>query len=231
MDERSKGAVMRFLGFGKRDKNEPEEPATPRKRDLQDVVNRTLARLAEEGSQSSAPPPPPPPAKLVEKGPPDQPAGQPVELRPDEPGVDAALAIVSRAIGADVQFEMASIFPPDLWADPVIAHELNATAIRPDIVGNRMGLLCDAELARRLRKSPDDPIRAALLAAGLGLAPFDENRQGGFASGKTEFLRAELRNIAASGASKEARELAVYNLHDWTAKLMRGEIEVEFPGM
>jgi len=24
--------------------------------------------------------------------------------------------------------------------------------------------------------------------------------------------------------------LAIFNLHDWTAKLMRGEIDVEFPG-
>src|SRR5213075_127191 len=104
------GAVMRFLGFGKRDKNEPEEPAPSRKRDLDDVVNRTLARLAEEGSKSTAPPPPPPqmpPPNLVEKGPADRPADQPVELRPDEPGVDAALAIIASAIGDDPQFEMA----------------------------------------------------------------------------------------------------------------------------
>jgi len=225
---------MRFLGFGKRDKGEPADSAPPRQRDLDDIVNRTLARLAEEGSQSTVPPPqpaPPPPAvKLVEKGGSRDPAGQPVELRPDEPHVDAALEIVSKALGDDMQFEMASIFPPELWADPVIAHELNATKIRPNMVGNKMGLLCDAALARRLRKSPDDPVRAALLAAGLGLAPFDENRPNGFADGKLKFLTGELREIAASGASKEARELAIFNLHDWTAKLMRGEIDVEFPG-
>jgi hypothetical protein len=220
---------MRFLGFGKRNKDDPVEPAPSRKRDLDDIVNRTLARLAEEGSQSTVPPPPP--AKLVEKGPSDRPADQPVELRPDEPNVDAALAIIASAIGDNPQFEMASIFPPDLWADPAVAHELNLTNIRPDMVGNKMALLVDAELAARLRASPDDPLRAALLEAGFGIAPYDENRPNGFASGKTAFLRDELRKIAASGASKEARELAVYNLHDWTAKLMRGEIDVKFPGM
>ena len=228
---------MRFLGFGKRGKDEPEEPAPSRKRDLDDVVSRTLARLAEESSKSTAPPPPPPQAPaprqphLVEKGPADRPADQPVELRPDEPNVDAALAIIASAIGENPQFEMASIFPPELWADPAIAHELNLTNIRPDMVGNKMALLIDAELAARLRASPDNPMRAALLAADFGLAPYDENKPGGFASGKTAFLRDELRKIAESGASKEARELAVYNLHMWTAQLMRGEIDVKFPGM
>ena len=221
---------MRFLGFGKRDKDEPAEPAPSRKRDLDDVVNRTLARLAEEGSKSTAPPPPPP-AKLVEKGPVDKPADQPVELRPDEPNVDAALAIIASAIDDNPQFELASIFPPELWTDPAIAHELNATKIRPDMVGNKMALLCDAELAARLRASPDSPMRAALLEADFGLAPYDENRPNGFASGKTAFLRDELRKIARSGASKEARELSIYALHEWTFKLMRGEIDVEFPGL
>ena len=76
-------------------------------------------------------------------------------------------------------------------------------------------------------------MRAALLEAGFGLAPYDENRPGGFAEGKAQFLIKELREIAGSaakGASKEARELAIFNLHDWTAKLMRGEIEGDFPG-
>lgn len=226
---------MRFLGFGKRDKDEAAEPAPSRKRDLDDIVNRTLAKLAEEGSKSTVPPPPDPPppdrAKLVEKGPSDRPTDEPVELRPDEPGVDAALAIIASATGVDPQFEMASIFPPELWLDPAIAHELNATKIRPDIVGNKMGLLCDAELAARLRASPDDPLRAALLEADFGLAPYDENKPNGFASGKTAFLRDELRKIAQSGATKEARELSVYALHEWTFKLMRGEIDVKFPGM
>jgi len=231
---------MRFLGFGKRGTDEPEQPAPSRKRDLDDIVNRTLARLQEEGSKSTAPPPPaptppdpPPPdrATLVEKGPADRPASQPVELRPDEPNVDAALEIIASAIGDNPQFEMASIFPPDLWLDPVIAHELNLTKIRPDIAGNKMALLVDAEFAARLRASPQDPVRGALLEAGFGLAPFDEGRPNGFASGKTEFLRKELRDIAASGATPEARELAIYNLHDWTGKLMRGEIEVKFPGL
>jgi hypothetical protein len=246
---------MRFLGFGKRGKDEAAEPAPTRKRDLDDVVNRTLARLAEEGSKSTVPPPPPlppqppsapqppqapespappePPAStyLVPKGGPDVPADQPVELRPDEPNVDAALEIIASAIGENPQFEMASIFPPELWADPVIAHELNLTKIRPNMVGNKMALLIDAELAARLRASPDSPLRAALLDAEFGLAPFDENKPNGFASGKTKFLHDELRKIAASGASKEAREMSVYALHEWTARLMRGEIDVQFPGM
>lgn len=231
---------MRFLGFGKRNKDEPGEPASQRKRDLDDVVNRTLARLAEEGSKSTAPPPsaptapdPPPPdrATLVEKGPADRPPDQPVELRPDEPDVDAALEIIASAIGENPQFEMASIFPPELWADPAIAHELNLTNIRPDMVGNKMALLVDAELAARLRASPDSPMRAALLEADFGLAPFDEGRPNGFASGKTAFLHGELKKIAESGATKEARELSIYALHEWTFKLMRGEIDVKFPGM
>jgi hypothetical protein len=243
---------MRFLGFGKRDKDEPEQAPT-RKRDLDDVVSRTLARLAEEGSQSTVPPPQPlqppeptqapeppeppqPPespqsSRLVPKGGPGVPADQPVELRPDEPNVDAALEIIASAIGENPQFEMASIFPPELWADPVIAHELNLTKIRPDMAGNKMALLIDAELAARLRASPDSPLRAALLEADFGLAPFDENKPIGFASGKTAFLHGELRKIAASGASKEAREMSIYALHEWTAQLMRGEIDVKFPGL
>ena len=82
------------------------------------------------------------------------------------------LAIVARAIGANPQFGIGVDISPELWIDPAIAHELNATKIRPNVVGNKMGLLVRREhWRRRLRKSPDDPMRAAMLEADFGLAP------------------------------------------------------------
>ena len=148
----------------------------------------------------------------------------------EEDGTDAALAMLSQALGVDLDFDMAYIFAPSLWADPRIGPELDATGLKPEMAGNRMALFRNSAFAGELRARPaGDPMKEAVLAAGFGLAPFDRGRPGGFDEGKTRFQHDQLLKIAASPASAEAHRHAVLNLFDWSHRLMKGEIAVEMP--
>ena len=154
-------------------------------------------------------------------------SGQPGE----DPGVEASIAKLSQALGVDLDFELAYVFAPGLWADARIGRELDAAKLRPEMRGNKMPLFRDASLAERLRRAPaGDPIKQAVLAAGFGLAPFDSGRPGGFDAGKTAFQHEQLEKIAASPASAFAKQAAVLNLFDWSCRLMQGEIDVAMPG-
>jgi hypothetical protein len=145
---------------------------------------------------------------------------------PGEPGVEAAIAMLSQAFGVDLDFEFAYVFAPSLWADPRIGRELDAAELRPEMRGNKMPLFKDAAFADRLRRGPAaDPIRQAVLAAGFGLERFDPGKRGGFDEGKTKFQREQLEKIAASPASAFAKKAAVMNLFDWSIRLMQGEFE------
>lgn len=153
---------------------------------------------------------------------PGVPAGQPAE----EPGVEAAIAMLSQALGVDLDFEFAYVFAPSLWADARIGRELDAAELRPEMRGNKMPLFRDAAFAERLRRAPtSDPLRQAVLEAGFGLEPFDCGRPGGFDAGKTAFQREQLEKIAASPASAQAKSYAVLNLFDWSIRLMQGEFD------
>ena len=145
-------------------------------------------------------------------------------------GVEAAIAMLSQALGADLDFDMAYIFAPNLWGDERVGRELDAAGLKAEMVGNKMPLFRDAAFAERLREAPDsDRMKQAVLEAGFGLAPFDAGRRGGFDEGKTQFQFRELVKIAQSPASAFAKRAAVLNLFDWSFRLMKGEIAVAMP--
>ena len=154
-------------------------------------------------------------------------APAPAQTAIEENGTEAALALLSQALGVDLDFDMAYIFAPSLWSDPRIGPELDAVPLRAEMAGNKMALLRNAALADELRQRPaGDALKEALLASGIGLYPFDRGRPGGFDEGKTRFQHTELLKIAASPASAEAHRYAVLNLHQWSHRLMRGEIQL-----
>jgi hypothetical protein len=144
-----------------------------------------------------------------------------------EDSTEAALAMLSQALGVDLDFDIAYIFAPVLWSDPRIGPELDAVPLKAEMAGNKMALLRNPAVAEQFRQRPaGDPMKEALLAAGFGLYPFDRGKPGGFDDGKTRFQQAELLKIAASPASAEAHRYAVLNLHEWSYRLMRGEIQL-----
>jgi len=148
-----------------------------------------------------------------------------------EAGVEAAIALLSDALGADVDFEIAYVFAPGLWSDERIGRELGAAGLSAEMGGNKMPLFRSAAFAEQLRQSPaDDPMKRAALEAGFGLAPYDVGKSGGFDEGKLNFQHNELAKIAMSPASAFAKRAAVLNLFDWSCRLMKGEIAVAMPG-
>ena len=148
-----------------------------------------------------------------------------------EAGVQAAIAMLSQALGADLDFDIAYVFAPSLWADERVGRELSAAGLSPEMGGNKMPLFRSATLAEQLRQAPDgDRTKQAVLEAGFGLAPFDAGRSGGFDEGKTRFQHGELVKIALSPATPFAKRAAILNLFDWSCRLMKGEIPVAMPG-
>jgi hypothetical protein len=150
----------------------------------------------------------------------------------DTTGADDALALLSQMLGVNLNFYVSYIFDPSLWQDPRLAAELTNAGIQPQMNGNRKPMLADAQVAARMRAAAkDDPIRQSLVAAGIGLVPYDPGKPGGFDAGKTAFHRSELAKIASSPASAEGKRYAVLNLFDWTIRLIEGEIEMALPGL
>lgn len=150
----------------------------------------------------------------------------------DRQATDAALGIMSDAVGMDMNFEVGYLFSPSLWLDPAIGQLLRSVGLEPEMAGNKMGLFTNKALVRRLRAAPsDDPMRKAALDSGIGLAPYDVGAIGGFDDGKTKFHQGVLLDIARQQLADQPRKYAVFDLHLWTKKLMRGEIAVEFPGL
>src|SRR5687767_13234266 len=116
-----------------------------------------------------------------------------------EAGVEAALALLSDALGADVDFEIAYVFAPGLWSDERIGRELSAAGLSAEMGGNKMPLFRSAAFVEKLRQAPaDDPMKQAALEAGFGLAPYDVGKSGGFDEGKMHFQHNELAKIAMS---------------------------------
>lgn len=150
----------------------------------------------------------------------------------DREATDAALGIMSDAVGMDMNFEVSHIFSPSLWLDPAIGALLSSVGLEPEMGGNKMGLFTNKALVRQLRSAgPDDPMRKAAVESGLGLAPYDVGAIGGFDDEKTKFQRGTLAKIAGQRLDAQARKYAVFDLHLFTTRLMKGEIEVDFPGL
>lgn len=151
---------------------------------------------------------------------------------PERESVDAAIGILSGAMGMDMNVEVSHIFSPRLWNDPAIGPLLRSVGLEPEMAGNKMGLFTNKDLVRKLRAAgPQDPMRKAALDSGIGLAPYDVGAMGGFDEGKTQFHHKILSDIARQRLADQPRKYAVFDLHLWTTKLMKGEIAVDFPGL
>jgi hypothetical protein len=151
---------------------------------------------------------------------------------PERAAADAAIGSMSDAIGMDMNVEVSHIFSPRLWNDPAIGPLLRSVGLEPEMAGNKMGLFTNKDLVRKLRAAgPEDPMRKAALASGIGLAPYDVGAIGGFDEGKTQFQHGVLSDITRQRLADEPRKYAVFDLHMWSMKLMKGEIAVDFPGL
>jgi hypothetical protein len=144
---------------------------------------------------------------------------------------DAAIRVLSEAMGEDLDFEIGNIFSPALWHHRQIGELLTSVGISPDMGGNKMALYKNKKLVSRLRKAPvDDPLRVVALQSGFGLVPYDVGEPDGFDAGKLGFQFSALLKIAMANATPEENKYAVYELMKWTHDLMRGDIEMKIPG-
>ena len=142
-------------------------------------------------------------------------------------GVDNAIAMLSQALGINLNFQVGSIFSPALWQDPVIGPLLSRSGLEANMRGNKISLLIDpVSVSTIAARSPEDPLRQSLENAGFGMVLYNGMASNGFNDGLTDMQRGELQKIAASPASDEAKKYAVFNLHMFSGDVMKGKIKL-----
>jgi len=143
-------------------------------------------------------------------------------------GADQAIAMLSQALGLDLDFESGFIFAPCLWDDPAIGPMLERIGLKPHMMGNILALpKSPATVARLAAMSPDDPLRSALDGARFGTVLYNPDAANGFADGLVAMQREKLREFATrTDISDEARRYATLDLMMWSENLMRGKVKL-----
>lgn len=143
-------------------------------------------------------------------------------------GADEAIAMLSQALGLDLDFESGFIFAPCLWDDPLIGPLLTMIGIHPHMRGNILALpKSPATVARLAQMSPDDPLRCALDKARFGMVLYNPDAANGYADGLVAMQREKLREFATRvDISDKAREYATLDLMMFSENLMRGKVKL-----
>ncbi len=143
-------------------------------------------------------------------------------------GADEAIAMLSQALGLDLDFESGYIFAPSLWDDPAIGPMLNGLGIRPNMAGNRVALLkSPATVAKLAAMDPADPLRGVLQQARFGLVLYNPAAENGYADGLVQMQREKLREFATrTDIRNEARKYATFDLMMFSEELMLGKVKL-----
>lgn len=143
-------------------------------------------------------------------------------------GADAAIAMLSQALGLDLDFESGYVFAPSLWDDPAIGPMLERIGLKPHMMGNILALpKSPVTVAKLAAMSPDDPLRTALDQARFGTVLFNPDAENGYAVGLVAMQREKLREFATrTDISDKAREYATFDLMMFSENLMRGKVKL-----
>jgi hypothetical protein len=143
-------------------------------------------------------------------------------------GADAAIAMLSQALGLDLDFESGFIFAPCLWDDPVIGPMLGRIGLKPHMMGNILALpKSPATVAKLAALRPDDPLRTALDQARFGFVLYNPAAANGYADGLVTMQREKLREFATrTDIPDRAREYATLDLMRFSEELMRGKVKL-----
>jgi hypothetical protein len=152
--------------------------------------------------------------------------------RPSQGGatdrVDEAIAMLSEAMGLDLDFESGFIFAPSLWNDPLIGPMLERVGLRPNMAGNILALpKSPATIAKVLAMDPESPLRGALENARFGMVLYNPEAENGYADGLVAMQREKLREYATrTDISDKAREYATIHLMMFSEDVMRGKVKL-----
>ncbi|ASJ90830.1 hypothetical protein [Porphyrobacter sp. CACIAM 03H1] len=143
-------------------------------------------------------------------------------------GADAAIAMLSQALGLDLDFESGFIFAPSLWTDPAIGPMLERNGLKPHMAGNRLALLkSPSTIAKLLAMDPESPLRSALEKARFGMVLYNPDAENGYADGLVALQREKLHEYATrADLSEEARKYATIHLMMFSEEVMRGKVKL-----
>jgi hypothetical protein len=143
-------------------------------------------------------------------------------------GADAAIAMLSQALGLDLDFESGFIFAPSLWNDPAIGPMLEMVGLKPNMVGNRIALLkSPVTVAKLAAMAPDDPLRGVLEKARTGMVLYNPDAENGYADGLVAMQRKQLREFATRpDLTDRARHYATLDLMRFSEEIMLGKVKL-----
>jgi hypothetical protein len=120
-----------------------------------------------------------------------------------------------------LSFKIEHIFNRGLFADDDVRTALANAGITEDMRSNKVALLSDAQAVERIQNGPQ-AYKDALIGGRVGIVRHEGAAPTGNQLGKLRFLQQEMNQILTSGASTNAQEYAMLNLHQWTTKLTQG---------
>ena len=142
-------------------------------------------------------------------------------------GVDAAIAVLSEALGVDLDFGTAYIFAPSHWRIPGVGDMLRTAGMEANMKGNVLQLLkSPASVAKLNALPPGAPLREALEQCGFGMVLYNPDAGNGYSDGLATMQANALKGFALEYDGAEARRYAVFDLHRWSGEMMRGKVKL-----
>lgn len=143
-------------------------------------------------------------------------------------GADEAIAMLSQALGLDLDFGTAFIFAPTHWADPAIGSMLTGLGIQPNMGGNRIALLkSPVSVAKLAAMDPESPLRSALASARIGVNLYNPDAENGYNDGLIVMQREKLREFATRpDLTDNARKYATFDLMHFSEEVMMGKVKL-----
>ncbi|MBY0282683.1 MAG: hypothetical protein K2W81_01815 [Sphingomonas sp.] len=143
-------------------------------------------------------------------------------------GADEAIALLSQALGLDLDFGSAFIFAPSLWHDRAIGAMLTGLGLQPNMAGNRIALLkSPVSVAKLAAMKADSPLRSTLESARFGVNLYNPDAENGYHDGLVVMQAEKLREFATrSDLSDHARKYATFDLMMFSEGVMMGKVKL-----
>ncbi len=143
-------------------------------------------------------------------------------------GADEAVAMLSQALGLDLDFGSAFIFAPSHWRDPAIGAMLIGLGLQPNMAGNRIALLkSTVSVAKLAAMEPSSPLRTALENARFGVNLYNPDAENGYNDGLVTLQREKLHEFATrTDISDNARKYATFDLMHFSQEVMMGKVRL-----
>lgn len=142
-------------------------------------------------------------------------------------GVDNAVAIMSSAIGLDLDFGQAFIFAPSHWQIPGVGEMLSTAGMESNMRGNIIQLLKSPASVAKLSAMPvDAPLRLVLEKSGISAMLYSPDARNGYSDQLADMQADALKGFVAEYDGAEARRFAVFDLHRWSNEVMKGKIKL-----